>query len=316
MKVELSTPSRLHFGLIDLRGDQGRLYGSAGVSIEKPRLTILAEESGETRISGKRSIRAHEIITQMLEKHSIDAGVHLEIREDIPEHQGFGSGTQLSLAIGTAINQIFDLGLSYEEVVLELGRGKRSGIGTHGFLHGGFIVDGGHSIDAHETVPPLVHRSEVPDDWMFIVCVPEINTGISGANESAAFKKLEPPPSSLVADVSRLVLMRMIPSIIERDIQTFGDTMTKLDTMFGEYWATMQGGIYSHPRIEECVNQLLTLGAYGAGQSSWGPALYALAEGNDQANLLASEMDEFLNTDPNRGTVYITRADNDGAQMN
>ena len=67
-----------------MRGDQGRLYGSAGVAIEKPRLTISAEEADETVITGKRSDRAQEIISQMLEKHKIDAGVHLEIKEDIP----------------------------------------------------------------------------------------------------------------------------------------------------------------------------------------------------------------------------------------
>jgi beta-ribofuranosylaminobenzene 5'-phosphate synthase len=316
LKVNICTPSRLHFGLFDMRGDQGRLYGSAGVAIQRPRLTITAEEADETVITGKRSDRAQEIISQILEKNTIDAGVHLDIKEDIPEHQGFGSGTQFSIAIGTALNRIFDLGLTYEEIVLGLGRGKRSGIGTHSFQKGGFIVDGGHSIANPDKIPPLIHRSDVPDDWFFVVCIPEINTGISGTSETNAFKKLEPPPSSLIADVSRLVLMGMIPSIVEKDITTFGDTMTKLDTMFGEYWATMQGGVYSHPRIGECVNKLLSIGAYGAGQSSWGPTLYGLAEGETQAKNLTSEMGEFLNTGPNKGTVFVTRADNEGAKIN
>lgn len=315
MKVNINTPARLHFGLFDMRGDQGRLYGSAGVAIKKPRLSIWAEEADETTISGMRSDRAKEIISKMLEKHGVDSGLHLEIKEDIPEHMGFGSGTQLSIAIGTAINMIYNLGIPYTEIVLGLGRGKRSGIGTHSFRQGGFIVDGGHSIKHPNILPPLIHRSEVPDDWLFVVCIPETNTGISGASELNAFKKLEPPPSALIAKVSRVVLMGLIPSILEKDIETFGDTMTKLDTLFGEYWATMQGGVYSHPRIGECVNHLLSLGAYGAGQSSWGPALYGLAEGETQARNLADEMEEFLNIGSNEGTVFVTHAENDGANI-
>ena len=119
----------------------------------------------------------------------------------------------------------------------------------------------------------------------------------------------------MISRVSRLVLMQMIPSILEKNITLFGDAMTKLDTIFGKYWATMQGGTYSHPRIESCVNHLLQNGAYGAGQSSWGPALYGLVEGKAQARELADEMDRFINQGESSGSVFITAADNKGAQI-
>jgi beta-ribofuranosylaminobenzene 5'-phosphate synthase len=315
MRLRISTPSRLHFGIIDMRGDLGRLHGSAGVAIKTPRLTLQIEEADEIVITGTRSDRAQQIIEQVLSDHKVEGGVHLDIQSDIPEHMGFGSGTQLTIALGIALNRIFGLGMTYNNIVVGQGRSRRSGIGTHAFLHGGFIVDGGHAVDAPETIPPLIHRSDVPDDWMFVVCTPDINSGFSGAKETTAFKNLEPPPVEMIAKVSRLVLMQMIPSIVERDITLFGDAMTKLDTIFGDYWATMQGGTYSHPRIEECVNYMLQNGAYGAGQSSWGPALYGLVEGNSQARELADEMDQFLNEGQNTGAVFITGADNKGAQI-
>ena len=315
VKMRTSTPSRLHFGIMDMRGDLGRLHGSAGVAIETPRLILEVEEAGETVITGARSGRAQQIIEQVLSDHKVEDGVHLDIQSDIPEHMGFGSGTQLTLALGTALNTIFDLGMSYEEIVLGLGRSRRSGIGTLSFLHGGFIVDGGHAIDAPETIPPLIHRSDVPEDWFFVVCIPEIPTGFSGVKESDAFMRLEPPPVDMIARVSRLVLMQMIPSILEKNITLFGDAMTKLDTIFGDYWAKMQGGTYSHPRIESCVNHLLQNGSYGAGQSSWGPALYGLVDGKAQARELANEMDQFINQGENSGSVFITGADNKGAQI-
>ena len=273
------------------------------------------EEADETVITGARPNRAQQIIEQVLSTHKVETGVHLDVQSDIPEHMGFGSGTQLTITLGTALNTLFDLGMTYDEIVVGLGRSRRSGIGTHSFLHGGFIVDGGHAIDAPETIPPLIHRSDVPDDWLFIVCVPEINTGFSGVKETEAFKNLEPPPVEMISRVSRLVLMQMIPSILEKNITLFGDAMTKLDTIFGKYWATMQGGTYSHPRIESCINHLLQNGAYGAGQSSWGPALYGLVEGKAQARELADEMDRFINQGENSGSVFITGADNKGAQI-
>jgi len=315
MRIRISTPSRLHFGIIDMRGDLGRLHGSAGVAIQTPRLTLQIEEAGETEITGAMSDRAQQIIEQVMSGHKVEGGVHLDVQSDIPEHMGFGSGTQLTIALGTALNRLFDLGMTYEEIVVGQGRSRRSGIGTHSFLHGGFIVDGGHAVDTPETIPPLIHRSDVPDDWLFVVCVPDIVTGFSGAKETNAFKNLEPPPVDMIARVSRLVLMQMIPSIVEENIILFGDSITKLDTIFGDYWATMQGGTYSHPRIEECVNHLLQNGAYGAGQSSWGPALYGLVEGNAQARELANEMTQFINLGENTGSVFVTAADNKGAQI-
>ncbi len=315
MSLRISTPSRIHFGIIDMRGDLGRIHGSVGVAIQKPRLTLEIKESSENKITGARSERALEIMKHLRELYDIPSYLELTIFEDIPEHVGFGSGTQLALALGTAVNRMFDLGLTTEEIAVKLERSRRSGIGLHGFLHGGFIVDAGHSVKHPETVPPLIYRCDFPGDWKFVICIPEINRGYYGEKELDAFKNLEPPPAEIVASVSRLVLLQMIPAIIDRDIALFGDAMTKLDTMFGDYWKEIQGGTYSHPRIEECVNHLLEHGAYGAGQSSWGPALYGLADGMRQANELLSAMDEFINEGDNHGSVFITSADNKGADI-
>jgi len=315
MMLSISTPARLHFGIIDMRGDLGRIHGSVGVAIKNPRLIIDIKESTETKIIGARSSRASEIVETLRKTYGIKSGVTLTIHEDIPEHMGFGSGTQLALAIGTGLNRIYDLGLSIEDIAVKLERSRVSGIGTHGFLQGGFIVDGGHRVDNRDTVPPVVYRQDFPEDWKFVVCIPEINKGFSGEQEKNAFKELEPPPVETVASVSRIVLLKMIPAIIERDITLFGDAMTRLDTIFGDYWKKIQGGTYTHPRIEECVNHLLQNGAYGAGQSSWGPALYGLVDGAKQASMLLEEMNRFLNVDDNVGSAFVTGVDNTGAHI-
>ncbi len=315
IEVSITTPARLHFGIVDMRGDLGRIHGSVGVAIMDPHLNLRATKSDKIEVHGNRSVRAQYFAEKILNDHGINGGVCIRIDEDIPEHIGFGSGTQLALSIGTAVAKLYSLDLSAEEIAIKLERSQVSGIGTHGFLHGGFIVDAGHALNRREEVAPMLFRTDVPEDWIFVVGIPNIDKGFSGEQEQNAFNKLEPPPAKVVAEVSRLVLIQMIPSIIDKDIALFGDAMTRLDTMFGDYWLEIQGGRYSHPRIEEGVNFLLNNGAFGAGQSSWGPAFYGLAEGKHQARELADNLNEFLNTANNSGKAFITGANNKGADI-
>ena len=314
IEISVSTPSRLQFGIIDMRGDLGRVHGSVGVAIQRPRLTVKAAESGETSVTGARSSRASDILSTLMSDHGVASGVRVEILEDIPEHTGFGSGTQLTIALGTILSKMFDLGLTPQSIAERMGRGRVSGVGAYAFMGGGFIVDGGHALERLESVPPLVFRRDFPEDWVFVVGVPRIKRGVSGDNEKEAFRRLEPPPAQTVAELSRIVLIKMIPSLIEGDIERFGDAMTKMDSMFGDYWMKVQGGRYSHPRIEEGVNYLLENGAVGAGQSSWGPAFYGLADGEAQAERLARSLSRFLNT-VGEGLAFTTKADNSGAQV-
>ena len=313
MKLRISTPSRLHFGIIDMRGDLGRIHGSIGVSIRKPRLVLEIKESTTTKINGARSNRVQEIVETLYNAYDIQTSVEITIHEDIPEHSGFGSGTQLSYAIGMGLNRIFKLGLTVEDISVRLERSRVSGIGTYGFQKGGFILDGGHAVGGRDKFPPLIYHRDFPEEWKFVICVPKIHKGFSGEQEQKAFKKLEPPPAETIASVSHIVLLQMLPALIENDIKDFGHAMTSLDTIFGDYWKKIQGGTYSHHRIGECVHHLLECGAYGAGQSSWGPALYGLADGENHARELETEMNNFINTGDSEGYVFVTSADNIGA---
>lgn len=313
IEITLKTPSRLHFGMIDMRGDLGRIHGSIGVAIQNPHLHIKATKSETTQIQGTRTERAKNIINQILSDHNIKTGIKIQITQDIPEHKGYGSGTQLALSIGTILNQLYNLKLTTEQIAIRLRRGRISGIGYHTFKQGGFIIDGGHNTKTPNTVPPLIYRQDMHKNWKFIIGIPQIHLKFSGENEKSAFKKLEPPPANLVAEASRIVLMQMIPSIIETDIERFGDAITQLDAKFGDYWLKVQGGRYSHPRIEESINYLLDNGADGAGQSSWGPVLYGLVEGESKAKKLSNKLHKFLNSDENKGETFVTTTDNKGA---
>jgi len=315
IEVKVTTPSRLHFSIVDMRGDLGRIHGSVGVAIQEPKIVLKASPAKTLKAKGPRANRVLEFADTIIRDFAVDSGAEFEIVSDIPEHQGFGSGTQLALAVGSAISRIYELGLSAEDIAMKLSRSRISGIGTQAFKHGGFIVDGGHKTDYPHSIPPMIFHHDIPRNWLFVIGVPEINQNISDEIEKKAFNLFEPPSKELMGEVARLILIKMIPSIIENDIKAFGEAMTSIDYKFGEYWLKVQGGRYSHPLIEAGVGFLLNSGAYGGGQSSWGPVFYGLVEGERKAQLVRDKLNEFLNSAGRRGSAFYTRPNNEGAKI-
>jgi beta-RFAP synthase len=298
-----------------MSGDLGRIHGSVGVAIQEPRIVLKASHAPALKAKGKRSERILEYADIILKNAGINQGVEFELVSDIPEHEGFGSGTQLALAVGSAISKLYDLNLSVEDIALKLDRSKRSGVGTQIFKHGGFVVDGGHRTDKPNSIPPLVFHSDIPENWSFVIGVPEIKNPFSGEMEKRAFKMFEPPPKDLIGEVARLVLIKMIPSIIENDIKAFGEAMTEIDYKFGEYWLNIQGGRFSHPLIEAGIEFIIKSGAYGVGQSSWGPAFYGLVDGEEEAKRVTEGLRKFLNIEGRHGSAFYTKADNKGSKI-
>ena len=307
------TPSRLHFAMVDLRGDLGRLYGSVGVAIDRPNIVLKARPATHLTVEGPSAERAKDYAEKFLESFGVEGGAEIVMISEIRAHVGFGSGTQLALAVGTALSELHELGLTTEEIAKKLERSRRSGIGTYAFKHGGFIVDGGHKKDQRDGLPPLIFHSDVPEDWLFVVGLPDITQDRSGKVENDVFKRMEPPPGSLIGEISRIVLVKMIPAILERDIEAFGAAITSMDFKFGEFWLEIQGGQFSHPVIEEGVNFLLEAGAHGVGQSSWGPAFYGLVRGESEAERVSERLRGFLNSGGRRGESFVARPDNRGA---
>jgi beta-ribofuranosylaminobenzene 5'-phosphate synthase len=55
-------------------------------------------------------------------------------------------------------------------------------------------------------------------------------------------------------------------------------------------------------------------GAFGVGQSSWGPAVYGLVNNEKQALKLKSRVQTFLD-EKTSGKVFISKANNGGAHI-
>jgi beta-ribofuranosylaminobenzene 5'-phosphate synthase len=261
---------------------------------------------------------------RFIQRYGAPAGARLNLCAGIPAHVGLGSGTQIALAVGTALARLAGIRLNIEEIALAAGRGVRSGIGITTFQHGGFVLDGGHRISSGSSsgtqgrqpeqnrVPPILFQHPVPKDWYFVTVILGVGQGISGERENSAFSRLPEAAPEVAERISRLLLMQMLPALIENDIATFGQALTGIQQMVGDCFAAVQGGRYSNPLSEKLIAFLLKRGAVGAGQSSWGPAVYGLIEGKERARQLKKEVQVFLK-ESGGGQAFCVQPQNRGA---
>ena len=313
MKVLVKTPARLHLGLIDMNGDLGRMFGGLGVAIDHPNVIVEAERSKNFAVTGQETELAIVLAQRFFSTYHVQPKVHLNVVEAIPSHVGLGSGTQLSLAVAVALARLFNVKASIPELATAMGRARRTCVGTAIFQSGGFVVDGGKNLKHSEMFPPLIYRQPFPTEWRFVVAVPNLKKGLANSEETVAFDKLTKMPAQDVAQICRLIMLKLLPAIAEKDIESFGDALTKIQILTGNHFAQAQGGTYSSPAAAECVEFMKQTGAYGMGQSSWGPALYAIVK-KEQAKQALSKVKVHLSQGVG-GQVFIAKANNKGARI-
>jgi beta-ribofuranosylaminobenzene 5'-phosphate synthase len=312
VKVYVKTPARLHLGLIDLNGDLGRRFGGLGVSINRPNLILEAQPAEKLAVTGEKTEQVKTLAKRFLETYNIKANASINVKQAIPEHAGLGSGTQLALAVATALAKLFNVKATVQELAKTMGRGQRTSIGTTIFEQGGFVVDGGKSTSKN-SFPTTIFRQPFPHNWVFVVAIPNVQKGLAKSEETAAFRGLAPMSAEDAGRMCRLTMMKLLPSLIERDIKSFGEALTQIQIVVGEYFAEVQGGTYSSQTAAEGIALMQKLGAYGAGQSSWGPAFYGLTQ-KEKAKRIQLKVKAFLSESVG-GQVFVAKANNRGAYI-
>jgi beta-ribofuranosylaminobenzene 5'-phosphate synthase len=267
-KITVTAPARLHMGFIDLSGSLGRQFGSIGVALNEIHTRLILTKSDKRSINGPSAQRADRCLTQLCEVMAVSDQVNIQIETAIPEHVGLGSGTQMALAIGSALNAHYGLGMTVREIAAVMDRGLRSGIGIGVFEHGGLVVDGGRG-EKTITPPVLVHL-EVPSGWRFIL-VFDRGQGLHGEQEIAAFETLSAFPQQEAEHLCYQIMMQALPAVAEGDLQLFGQVISQLQIAVGKHFAPAQGGIYASKEVCKAMAWLAKQGAVGIGQTSWGP---------------------------------------------
>lgn len=273
--MSVCAPARLHLGFLDMNGGFDRRFGSLGLSISDVETSLIAEYADDIAITGPSSERAENYAEQVLSHFGIDGGVKMTIKSAIPEHSGLGSGTQLSLAVASAIVNLYELPeQQVGRLAAMLHRGARSGIGIGTFMHGGFIVDGGRGDNT--IVPPVISHIPFPEHWRIVLIFDDAAEGMNGVPERRAFNTLPPMNEETSGLLCRMTLMQVLPAIRENDCSRFGDGITQIQNIVGDYFAAAQGGRYTSPLLKPILDSMASEGATAMGQSSWGPTGFAI----------------------------------------
>jgi beta-ribofuranosylaminobenzene 5'-phosphate synthase len=323
MRVQVRSPSRLHFSLIDLNGGLGRVDGSIGLALNHPSVILEVSSNDTLEITGVQTDFVHALATRFAQHYSIDLGAKIHLASAIPSHVGLGSTTQLALSIAAALSRLFGLETTARDLAQVMGRGGTSGIGVVAFEMGGLIVDGGHSFGAdgqkQSFLPsraanappgPVLIRYAFPGDWMFVLAIPNVPPGLEGKREVSVFQERCPIPPEEVGAVCRLILMKLLPAVVERSIEEFGAGLSELQNVgFSRITRDLM-----HPAVVRCIEFMNNHGAYGSGQSSFGPTVFSLVRGEGEAERLREEVANFLSSGKG-GEVFVASANNVGADV-
>ncbi|MCA9018004.1 MAG: hypothetical protein KDA77_21955 [Planctomycetaceae bacterium] len=297
-EVRITTGSRLHWGLLSLAPATGREFGGIGLMVDAPQFILSITESSTDQdrilcsdIYYSKVVAALNAARLHLSDTSQSRFFTVELQPEIPMHCGFGSGTQLSLAVARAISLLSgEQGLSSVELATRVGRGARSALGVHGFDCGGFLVEGGKH--ASDQISPLVARADFPEDWKILLITPTDQAGISGTLEAEAIQRLGPMPVTTTEKLCRLVLMQLLPAVLTHDFAEFSSGLTTFGRTVGEFFRPAQGGIYAHPQMAELETLLMAKGIQGIAQTSWGPTLSVVCSSSEDAENVSSVINQ------------------------
>jgi beta-RFAP synthase len=288
LTVEVEAPARLHLGFLDLHGGLGRRFGSIGLTVTHVATRLRAERATDVSVSGPGAERALRYARSYLDARGIEGGVTIRLLQNIPDHVGLGSGTQMALAVGTAIEQLYG-GDNYSASIAQLlDRGKRSGIGIGAFEQGGFILDCGRG--EAQGVPPVAVRLPFPEQWRVLLLFDARTQGLHGKKEVAAFSELPEFPADAAAHLCRLVMMQVLPGVLEGSMAPFARAIGEIQQVVGDHFAPAQGGRFTSPVISAALEWAAEQGFAGIGQSSWGPTGFVLLEDAEQAQWLETAL--------------------------
>jgi beta-ribofuranosylaminobenzene 5'-phosphate synthase len=311
-KLKISAPAHLHTGNFDLTGDLGRLYGTVGFAIDLPLEVEVAKAVG-IRAKDKD---AYKFAKRFVEKTRIE-GAEVHVKREIPKFVGLGFHTTLALSIGVGLSKLYGLDLNVEDVALIMGRGTITALGVYAFKTGGFIIEGGFKVDQREKmVPPLIYQSAMPKDWFFVVAIPDesrVEIAKMRAKEDEILGNLKVMPKEQSDQLSRMVLVKIMPAFVEKNIKEFGEGLTAFNQKLGQFWSSYQEGTYRNKVVDGGIKLMLRHSSCAC-QTSWGPTFYSIVHGKAEAKRLTEELRQYLEKNGG-GEAFYTKANNNGASV-
>jgi beta-ribofuranosylaminobenzene 5'-phosphate synthase len=280
---------RLHIGLVDLGNATPRRYGGAGFMLDWCPVEVMAEPARQMTLDlgllDQRGRRDVVDAIERLQRRVALAPMRVTVSKTPIAHIGLGTKTATLLALLTAAEQLAKARLTVHEVQALSSRGGASGVGIHGFFLGGFLVDAGRadcgsrehrpSGASHPgSVPALVTRIDIPEDWRFVLIRPR-GIRYSGARETRFFHDNTPVPRKEVTETIACLYHGVVPAVLENDIIALKTSVCRMHR-YGFKRRELDG---QSTEVRRLFHALSKLHDCAVGMSSMGPLLYAVVSG-------------------------------------
>lgn len=288
--MRIQTGRRLHFGLFTPIPvpELNLVFGGIGAMVREPGVIVSGERSEGWNLAGCEIKRASEILLRLQSQVPELKPVTVDVEYVAPAHQGWGSGTQLALALVDLCHRVNGITINLNDASRLTGRGLRSGIGVTGYQQTGFYLDHGKRLNDDAALSSVEHIT-MPEDWRIVLVEPAEGEGLHAAAERRAFGKI---PSVAIDKVLQLQSLALeMAELLQNnpDFDHFAKHLTRYNALAGELFRDVQGGCYSTPTNAERIRIMQAQGAVGVGQSSWGPGLFAFFANQKQAERFVKE---------------------------
>lgn len=288
-EIEYISYSRIHMSLIDMNGELARRHMSFGVKLTNPTWTIRVRKCNNFSIvwSSELANRSQDIMTivEKFEKLTqIETSrIEITISDGIPAHIGLGSTTSLFIGLIKSLSKYFDYPITASDTVKISKRGGVSGLGfIFNYLEkNGFVLDTGKMVPqsnsfkpshfiVNKNIPNTLINTNFPFDDILLI-TPNL-IGKFGAEELSLFDTFCPIDSNEVLELSRIILVKLLPDIVEGNKQEIAEAIDKIQTIGFKRKEINSYG----EQITSLLRKLKNIGAKGIGMSSFGPCLYVL----------------------------------------
>lgn len=297
--LEVSTGSRLHFGLLELAVGEPMRFGGLGLMLDQPgwvlRFTKAADlpDTGpimEETISADIAARIDQVRERLRQQTGREADARIEVLQTLPMHSGLGAGTQLAAAAAAGLLLFSRLTAepTMDQLVHISGRGKRSGIGLYGFLHGGLILDDGHSQEGERSVSAT--SLNLTRDWRVVLITPDEIDVVTGGYEASLIGRLGQAPNSNRQRMRELAKRSLELASVADGFHAFTTALQEYVDAAGLLFAASQGGMYNGELVSHAVRLANHTGLRAVGQSSWGPTVFGFAENQAAAEQISAEL--------------------------
>ena len=252
--VFVEAPARLHFGLLDLRGALGRVFGGIGAAAPAPTLLVSARPAADARGRRRRRRSGSRLCLPVPDRSwPRDAagvgGARLRVHRTLPPHVGLGSGTQLALAVGRALAEIY--GIPTDAPATGAGSRTRPAIGDR---HVDVCRRWSRARRRAEASGRLRRAAARAAALSTRVAVRRRRTGLRARHQRQRGRSGVRPsfrclPKDDAEQIAHLVLMALLPALADADLATFGAALSAIQAINGRWFAPVQGGTFA-PRPE------------------------------------------------------------------